>query len=118
GQVEVDSVPYNGPSKETSWALIGNEWLQTYAMTPGALNIYERYPPCEAGYERNVETGRCNKIVAPTVLADCGEGRERNPETGRCRTIPTLRELAPCREGQYRSEETNRCRSIAATAAR
>lgn len=117
GAIEVDSVEYSNLAKETSWSKFDDKWQQTYVITPGAGNVYEKYPPCEEGYWRNEETGRCNKIVEPTVLADCGEGRERNPETGRCRNIPAASVLTPCREGQYRSEETNRCRSIASVAA-
>lgn len=113
GETEVDEVYYEDLSSETSWALIGDEWQQTYGVSPGQDNYYLEYPSCQEGYFRNNTTGRCNKIVELAVLADCGEGRERNPLTGRCRNIPALAILAPCREGQYRSEETNRCRSIA-----
>ena len=115
-QLEVDSVVYSNLTKDTSWALIDSGWYQTYDITPGKENVYAQYAPCDEGYWRNLETGRCNKIVEPVTLVDCGEGRERNPETGRCRNIPTASQLAPCKEGQYRSEETNRCRSIAAAA--
>lgn len=117
GLIEVDTAIYDSMSKGTSWAKIDGSWVQTYKLTPGAANHYEQYPPCEAGYFRNLDSGRCNKIVETIALIDCGEGRERNPDTGRCRNLPTAKDLAPCREGQYRSEETNRCRSIALTAA-
>lgn len=113
GQIETDSVTYRNLSKDTSWALMGNSWVQTYIITPGSNNVYSQYLPCEEGYLRNADTGRCIKIVEPAVVTDCGEGRERNTATGRCRTIVTLSTLQPCRDGQYRSEETNRCRSIA-----
>ena len=113
GLNEVDSQSYKNLAQNTSWSLVDGAWYQTYRLTPNAANVYEKYLPCADGYWRNEETGRCNKTVETTVLADCGEGRERNPATGRCRNIPTAKEYAPCKEGQYRSEETNRCRSIA-----
>lgn len=118
GRVEVTAVAYSNLSKDTSWAFVEGGWVQTYKATPGSENIYLQYPPCEDGYVRNIDTGRCNRLASesPAVL-DCGEGRERNPGTGRCRNIPTVAELAPCKEGQYRSEETNRCRSIAVAVA-
>lgn len=117
GLHEVDSQSYSSLSQDTSWSLVDGVWYQTYAITPGTANIYKKYLPCEEGYWRNEETGRCNKTIEAVVTVDCGEGRERNPATGRCRNIPTDKELAPCKDGQYRSEETNRCRSIATTAA-
>ncbi len=117
GLTKVDSIEYRNLAKETSWSLVDGEWFQTYALTPGSLNIYQRYLPCDLGYWRNEETGRCNRNAEVAAILDCGEGRERNLATGRCRNIPGPRELAPCREGQYRSEETNRCRSIATAAA-
>ena len=117
GKLEADSSMYSNLAKETSWALVDGVWKQTYEITAGKANRYVKYPACDEGYWRNEETGRCNKIAEPAVLADCGEGRERNPATGRCRNIATGSTLAPCKEGQYRSEETNRCRSIASAAA-
>lgn len=117
GLIEIDSIEYRNLAKETSWSFIEGTWRQTYTVTPGAANVYQRYLPCEEGYWRNEDTGRCNKVVEPKGETDCGEGRERNPLSGRCRNTPTENELAPCREGQYRSEETNRCRSIATAAA-
>lgn len=113
GETEVESVYYEDLSADTSWSKFEDGWRQTYILTPGQKNEYAQYAACQVGYVRNLDTGRCNKVVEPAGLTDCGEGRERNPATGRCRNIPTASELAPCREGQYRSEETNRCRSIA-----
>jgi hypothetical protein len=142
--IEVDSVAYANLKPETSWSEIDDEWMQTYTITSGEDNEYTRYPPCEVGYERNLESGRCVKLVsqlepslAPCAAdqfrnpltnrcnkitnieepVDCGEGRERNVATGRCRNIVSEYTLVPCREDQYRSEETNRCRSIATMAA-
>lgn len=116
--LESDRVSYNNLAKDTSWSKIDGIWKQTYQLTPDGPNSYLEYPPCESGYFRNTETGRCNKISEPETLTDCGPGRERNPETGRCRNVSTTTSaLKPCKEGQYRSEETNRCRSIASAAA-
>lgn len=142
--IEVDSVAYANLKPETSWSEIDDEWMQTYTITSGEDNKYTKYPPCDVGYERNLESGRCVKLVsqlepslAPCAAdqfrnpltnrcnkitnieepADCGEGRERNVATGRCRNIVSESTLVPCREDQYRSEETNRCRSIATMAA-
>ena len=112
GQIEYDGVAYAYLKENTAWALVDGEWKQTYMLTPEMENVYLQYMPCSDGYERNTETGRCNKIVLGSgVLADCGVGRERNPDTGRCRTAPVSSQLAPCSPGQVRNPETNRCRS-------
>jgi len=116
GQNEVNSVSYAGLAKETSWSLINEdsvgEWRQTYALTPDAANVWLAYPPCEEGYERNLETGRCRKIPVENILAPCPEGQFRNPETNRCKKIDSGSTLVPCKEGQERNPETNRCRNI------
>ncbi len=113
GLNEVDSQSYKNLAQNSSWSLVEGAWLQTYKLTPGEANVYEKYLPCEEGYWRNEETGRCNKDAEVSALVDCGEGRERNQVSGRCRNIPMEKEYAPCKDDQYRSEETNRCRSIA-----
>ena len=110
----VNNLKYSTPKDDRS--IIRDEdgnSVWTLKPTPGTTNEYVQYAPCEEGYWRNEETGRCNKTVEVATLTDCGEGRERNPATGRCRNIPTAKEYAPCKDGQYRSEETNRCRNIA-----
>ena len=114
GLSEADAQAYNGLASDTSWAFFADGWLQTYAPTPGTTNVALKYLPCDDGYQRNTETGRCNKIVATAALVDCGEGKYRSEETGRCRAIPAASVLAACKLGQYRSEETNRCRNIVA----
>lgn len=114
GLVEVDTQAYTNLVAGTSWSYFDDGWLQTYVATPGAENIAQKYLPCDEGYQRNNETGRCNKVVIATVLADCGEGKYRSEETGRCRSIPATSVLAACKLGQYRSEDTNRCRNIVA----
>lgn len=116
GGMEMDSQSYANLAKETSWALVGDEWKQTYTVTPGATNVYQQYLPCDTGYERNEETGRCRKITQVAELADCGEGRYRSEETGRCRNLTVDSTLQPCAAHQYRNPETNRCRNIATTA--
>lgn len=111
---EVDVIDYMAPDEETSWALIDGEWLQTYTVTAGAANSYAKYPPCDVGYYRNTDTGRCNKIAVEPELAPCDEGEYRNPVTNRCRKIGSGdTTLKPCAAGQYRNPETNRCKSIA-----
>lgn len=111
---EVDSVTYENLSKDTSWALLSGEWLQTYVLTPSAANSYMQYPPCDAGYYRNTETGRCNKIVVESELTPCAADEYRSTETNRCRKIATATStLTPCAEGQYRNPLTNRCKSLA-----
>lgn len=113
GLVEIDSQAYSNLASDTSWARLDDgTWWQTYAPTPGANNVIQKYLPCDDGYVRNADTGRCNKIAGPTLLTDCGEGKYRSEETGRCRSIPAASVLAACKLGQYRSEETNRCRNI------
>ena len=77
--------------------------------------MYDEFPACEVGFERNLETGRCRKIVDEQVLglAECPEGQYRNLETNRCRKIETLvSTLTPCGPNQYRHPETNRCRNL------
>lgn len=114
GLSEADAQAYSGLASDTSWAFFADGWLQTYAPTPGRANVALKYLPCDDGYQRNAETGRCNKIVVTAALVDCGEGKYRSEETGRCRAIPAASVLAACKLGQYRSEETNRCRNIVA----
>lgn len=111
---EVDSVSYEYLAVDTSWALINeDDWRQTFTLTPGSANTYAQYAPCNEGYYRSEETGRCRKIVVDTPSADCPTGKERNPETNRCRNVGgSGSALVPCRAGQYRSPETNRCRSV------
>lgn len=115
---EVDSVPYETLAQESSYALVGDTWLQTFAMTPGVGNIWQQYPDCEAGYIRNFDTGYCNKIaVSETGLSDCGPGKYRSPDTNRCRSLEALATaLTPCDAGQYRNPDTNRCRSLVSAA--
>lgn len=113
GSTEVDAQAYTNLAANTSWARSqDNSWAQTYAITANAENVIQKYLPCGEGYERNVDTGRCNKIVVTALLADCGDGKYRSEETGRCRNVPVASILAACKLGQYRSEETNRCRNI------
>ncbi len=109
---EVDARGYENLDEDTSYALVGGTWVQTFTVTPGGENIYAQYPPCEKGYERNVETGRCNKIPVAATLTPCLPTQYRSPETNRCRNIAAAATLTPCKPGQYRSPETNRCRSV------
>lgn len=113
GTTEVDVRNYEDLDENTSLSLVGGKWLQTFTVTPGAENSYAEYPPCESGYERNIETGRCNKVVATPTLTPCLPTQYRSPDTNRCRNLTTASSsLTPCKAGQYRSPETNRCRSL------
>ena len=112
GQAEVDAISYSNLTKNTSWALVGDGWVQTFNITMGRENVYQEFPACQEGYFRNLETGRCNKFVEPSVPAPCAAGQYRNPETNRCRKIETGSTLAPCQEGYERNPLTNRCRKI------
>lgn len=117
GNMEIDSQSYANLAKDTSWALFGDVWKQTYIVTAGEANRYQQYLPCDAGYERNDETGRCRKVEAVEPPVDCGEGKYRSEETGRCRNLSVEATLAVCDENQYRSPETNRCRNLVSTTA-
>ena len=116
GELELDSTSYVDLAKDTSWAMIDGVWAQTYVVTLGTANVYQEYASCEDGYYRNLETGRCNKVVVATGLAACPAGQYRNQTTNRCRKLEATSTLAACKEGQERNPETNRCRKIATTA--
>lgn len=118
---EIDATEYDKMPKGASWSLLDGEWVQTFAVTEGATNVFKEYADCQSGYERNA-LGKCVKISAPStvpdVLAQCPAGQYRHPETRRCRKIEAAKTVTPCKEGYYRSEETGRCRSIASAAAK
>lgn len=126
----VDEMAYpNGQKKSTSYAKIfdahGNEtWEITYAITPGAENIYQKFRNCEEGKIINEATGNCVKVTSlkssvssnlksTATLAPCPAGKYRNPLTGRCKNIESTKStLKECAEGYERNPETNRCRKI------
>lgn len=112
GQHDLDVQQYANLAVDTSWSRFADGWAQTYSVTPGEQNVLQQYQACATGYQRNLDTGRCNKITEASTVADCGEGKYRSEETGRCRQIPAESVLAACKLGQYRSEETNRCRNL------
>lgn len=117
GSTEVDARYYENLNENTSFALIGDTWLQTFTRTPNAANQYAKYLPCQAGYERNEATGRCNKIAVAATKKPCLPTQYRSPETGRCRKLSlATSSLTPCGPGKYRNPATNRCKSLAATA--
>jgi hypothetical protein len=110
----MESTYYAGLKSSTSFARFGDNWLQTYALTPNEANVYEEFAACAVGWERNPDTGRCRKIAIAVLPADCGEGKFRNPETNRCKSLASLATAySPCKEGYYRNPETNRCKKIA-----
>ncbi len=118
---EIDATEYDKMPKGASWSLLDGEWVQTFAVTENAANVFKEYADCQNGYERSA-LGKCVKIPAPStvsdVLAPCPAGQYRHPETRRCRKIEAAKTVTPCKEGYYRSEETGRCRSIASVAAK
>lgn len=74
--------------------------------------------PCQAGYERSVETNRCRKLVAASALTPCKEGQIRSLQTNRCRAAESAEaQLQPCKEGYERNPATNRCRKAAVAGA-
>lgn len=111
GVFEIDKVEYKNLAVDTSWSLVDTQWQQTYAVTNGVQNRFERYAACDEGYVRSDETGRCNKVVVEVPVL-CRDDQYRSEETGRCRTIAVASTPAPCKEDQYRSEETHRCRLL------
>lgn len=116
GAAELQTVSYADLDEETSWAWYGgSDWRQTYVVTPGNINQYQQYASCEVGYERNHESGRCNKIGVATNLMPCKEGQYRSEETNRCRSIASVAAsvLKPCGDDQFRNPLTNRCKKIA-----
>lgn len=118
---EIDVTEYDKMPKGVSWSLLDGEWVQTFAVTENAANVFKEYADCQSGYERST-LGKCVKIsappAAPDVLVSCPAGQYRHPETRRCRKIETAKTVTPCKEGYYRSEATGRCRSIASAAAK
>lgn len=116
----VDELVYiHGQKKSTSYALIYTTegealWETTYARTPDAENIYQKFRTCEAGKVINEATGNCVKATnLNSTVQDCPEGKYRNPLTGRCKNIESESTLKDCAEGYERNPETNRCRKIA-----
>ena len=120
---EINATTYDKIAKGASWSLLDGEWVQTFAVTENAANVFKEYADCQSGYERSA-LGKCVKISVPPaasdVLAPCPTGQYRHPETRRCRKIETtkVKPVTPCKEGYYRSEATGRCRSIASAAAK
>lgn len=112
---EVDQATYDELHENTTWSLVNGAWNETYAPSPGAMNVWLEYPACELGYTRNLESGLCNKLPTNEDLAECGEGKYRSEETNRCRSIETTLAESACSAGQYRNPETNRCKSLVST---
>lgn len=135
---QIQSVEFEPLKAESSWAFFEEGWKQTFEITPNEENVFL---PCEAGYERdlntgrcvkikppeeekkcaegyflNPESGRCKKLEEPKVQAECAAGYFRNPETGRCKKVEVEDLPTPCASGYYRSPETGRCRKIATLA--
>jgi hypothetical protein len=110
----VATVAYKAKSGASyAWLTVGGVegWYSTFAMTPGAENIYQQFQTCEAGKHINTATGNCVKDPEPP--AECAENQYRNPETGRCKKLDSEKTLAECAAGQFRNPLTNRCKKIA-----
>lgn len=110
---------YSGQKKGVSLAkvVLGDGsmgWMQTYNVTAGMENVFQKFKTCPVGKVINLETGNCvNEVQPVATLAACPEGKYRNPLTGRCKSYATTAStLKPCAEGYERNPETNRCRKI------
>ncbi len=115
-----------GASYARTYDSAGNEsWQLTYAITPNAENIYQKFRTCEEGKVINEATDNCVKVTslktttskssgATSALAPCPAGKYRNPLTGRCKKIETASSSTSkeCAAGYERNPETNRCRKI------
>lgn len=114
--VDTVNLPH-GQKKAAAYASFGldesgeEQWLVTYARTPGEENVYQQYKSCTEGKVINEATGNCVKAATIKAVTDCPEGKYRNPETGRCKAYEdsTTKE---CKEGYERNPETGRCRKI------
>lgn len=110
---EVDSQKYANLKANTSFAKFADGWRQTFSVTAGKENIFQKFPSCENGYFLNQETGRCKKNIIEPEFAECPAGYERNPVTNRCRKVANRANiLTPCPAGYFRNPETNRCKKI------
>lgn len=113
----VDELTYlHGQKKTTSYAKFydgtgAENWIQTYARTPGMANNYQEFQTCPAGKVINPETGNCVKTENIATATECPAGKVRNPLTGRCRKVEETASKE-CQEGYERNPETNRCRKI------
>lgn len=125
GELVDETLNYDTPKDDESWALIDGLWRYTDQATPAAANLSrsvseeepvqeEAIAVCPVGKYRNPETNRCKIIETVDQLKPCAVDQVRNLETNRCRSIfsAVSSSLTPCKQGQERSSETNRCRSI------
>ncbi len=120
GSVADELIVKNGQKRAMALAQFGfledgtEQWLQTYAQTPGADNDFQKFKTCEEGKVINEATGNCVKATTlDTEVEECPAGKYRNPLTGRCKAYETeTLSLAPCLEGYERNPETGRCRKI------
>ena len=115
----MDRLDYpNGQRKGTAYALIGYDdigkeiWRTTYALTPGAPNVFQEFKSCEEGKVINEETGNCVKVANIATAKICPEGQYLNILTGRCKKYEVKTSAKTCKEGYYLNEETGKCRKI------
>ncbi len=113
GDIFYEVILPHGQKKGTSYAIFypnnaNEQWLRTYAITPGDDNKYQEFQTCEEGKMINPETGNCIKEVVDTET-ECPDGKYLNPLTGRCKSIPTVK-TTTCKEGYYLNPSTGRCK--------
>ena len=117
GDVVDSLVLPKGQKKSASFAYFGlldtggEEWLITFARTPGEENVYQQFRSCSEGKVINPDTGNCVKAATIKELTDCPAGKYRNPTTGRCKSYES-ETTKECKEGYERNPETGRCRKI------
>ena len=121
GDYDIDLVKYEVQKSNTSWSRFEDNFAQTYDITAGKINKYQKYQTCEEGYEINEATGRCNKIPEQTPKDDSSKTAKASVTlkdntqlkcqygyeigfTGSCVKV--------CETGYYRSPDSNRCVKI------
>jgi len=114
GNLIDETLAYNDPKEDMTWALIDELWQYTNRPTASGENLPSLIIPDPPAIVADVElVDGIVPIVVASELKPCAANQYRSPETNRCRLIPVSESvLTPCKDGQYRSEETNRCRSI------
>ena len=106
----------HGQKKGTSYILLDDQWLITYARTPGEDNVYQEFRTCQEGKIINPATGNCvNEATSADALPKiCAEGQYLNALTGRCKKTPT-ETTTVCKDGYYLNPLTGRCKKKEAT---
>jgi len=113
GDIFYETILPHGQKKGTSYAIFNpggesEQWLRTYAITPGKDNVYQEFQTCEVGKIINPETGNCIKEEVEQEVT-CEDGKYLNPLTGRCKNIPVIK-TTTCKDGYYLNPSTGRCK--------